>query len=72
MRFSNEANQGEYKAAAGRTPQGVYAFRTSQYTRDGQRVAGSALGEIKDGWSSKNADREAALQAAKDQKALYG
>ena len=72
MRFSDDAGGDTYNSAKGKTAQGVYAFRTSQYTPDGQRLAGSSLGEVKDGYSSKNADREAAMQAAKAQKALYG
>jgi hypothetical protein len=75
QRFSNEADEHGLStgaAGSGRTPQGVKAFRRSEYTPGGQRIAGSTLGEFKDGYESKNAARHAAIQAAQDQKAIYG
>lgn len=75
QRFTNEADEHALStgaAASGRTPQGVKAFRRSEYTPGGQRIAGSTLGEFKDGYESKNAARHAAQEAARDQKAIYG
>lgn len=73
MRFANESGDTASTIAEGkRTPQGVYAFRQSSYSPEGQRLAGSALGEVKDDYESKNAERAASQEAARDQKAIYG
>lgn len=75
MQFSDDADEHALNTGAvssGRTAQGVKAFRRSEYTPGGQRIAGSTLGEFKDGYESKNAARHAAIQAAQDQKSVYG